>query len=524
MAATTTPPCTAVASMLVMLLLLSGPVTAQTGFDQDFVHSFLQRPEKLESSARLTEQTSSSSSWLQQTGYQNAVGIVVENWTNQRLEFPEVEVEAGGQDRWYQPAAVPPHTRDLALLAHSTRGDHAQGCVCWLVEDSWPRLYLCLAWRAGKGVVRAAAALTDSRQQYTSLAQQGTTLMKDKMRMYKGTTHYVVVVSSASTGSATQLTLAVLPQNLDVWAWEKYYRAAGPAAPAGAATLQRVELGGGTEAAATTEWSEEADTRPAIFSRKELLSAGESLARAGNRTARQVMGGLGGSVACGVRVENWSRYRLSAPRLASGATGRPASSWPLRPVLPGQAELAVLEQNSALTGVAAVLRWDVGATGTVLSLMLSVPYSQHLYSVWIAAGLTDASMAQPDFTAMYSGTPDSAWFVRGGAGQRLEFTDGEIVLVAEVDPGTSRPVIHLSVVPLDPNQVAGGVAARLAGRAAPAVPGREGDRSMLALSSAAQCHCPCLAAGWSRLRLTWLAVLLGLLLHSPLSPAANMHF
>ena len=62
-------------------------------------------------------------------------------------------------------------------------------------------------------------------------------------------------------------------------------------------------------------------------------------------------------------------------------------------------------------------------------------------------------MAQPDFTAMYSGTPDSAWFVRGGAGQRLEFTDGEIVLVAEVDPGTSRPVIHLSVVPLDPNQV-----------------------------------------------------------------------
>ena len=56
----------AVTSML-LLLLLSGPVTAQTGFDQDFVHSFLQRPEKLQSSARLTEQ---SSSWLQQTGYQ----------------------------------------------------------------------------------------------------------------------------------------------------------------------------------------------------------------------------------------------------------------------------------------------------------------------------------------------------------------------------------------------------------------------------------------------------------------------
>ena len=41
------------------------------------------------------------------------------------------------------------------------------------------------------------------------------------MRMYKGTTHYVVVVSSASAGAATKLSLAVLPQNLDVWAWEK---------------------------------------------------------------------------------------------------------------------------------------------------------------------------------------------------------------------------------------------------------------------------------------------------------------
>ena len=46
-----------------------------------------------------------------------------------------------------------------------------------------------------------------------------------------------------------------------------------------------------------------------------------------------------------------------------------------------QAELAVLEQNSALTGVAAVLRWDVGATGTVLSLMLSVPYRYRILEV-----------------------------------------------------------------------------------------------------------------------------------------------
>ena len=44
----------------------------------------------------------------------------------------------------------------------------------------------------------------------------------------------------------------------------------------------------------------------------------------------------------------------------------------------------------------------------VLSLMVSVPYSLHLWSSWAAVGLTkDAAL--PDFSAMYSGTPDSDW-------------------------------------------------------------------------------------------------------------------
>ena len=55
-----------------------------------------------------------------------------------------------------------------------------------------------------------------------------------------------------------------------------------------------------------------------------------------------------------------------------------------------QAELAVLEQNSALTGVAAVLRWDVGATGTVLSLMLSVPYRYRSLAVYMQYLLSSA--------------------------------------------------------------------------------------------------------------------------------------
>ena len=69
--------------------------------------------------------------------------------------------------------------------------------------------------------------------------------------------------------------------------------------------------------------------------------------------------------------------------------------------------------------------------------MISVPYNSHLWGTWVGMGLFkvknnfkniffyeyffytifkvgDASKASimPDFDAMYSGTPDSAWFVR----------------------------------------------------------------------------------------------------------------
>ena len=39
------------------------------------------------------------------------------------------------------------------------------------------------------------------------------------------------------------------------------------------------------------------------------------------------------------------------------------------------------------------------------SLMVSAPFSPHLYSPWLAAGLTSDEVV-PDFSAMYSGTPD----------------------------------------------------------------------------------------------------------------------
>ena len=99
----------------------------------------------------------------------------------------------------------------------------------------------------------------------------------------------------------------------------------------------------------------------------------------------------------------------------------------------------------------------LGSTSNVLlytKLVLIYFYcSLHLWSSWAAVGLTKDS-ALPDFSAMYSGTPDSAWFVRREMGHTMEFSDGELILVVESDASTAKPVVRLSVVPLKTDQVA----------------------------------------------------------------------
>ena len=269
--------------------------------------------------------------------------------------------------------------------------------------------------------------------------------------------------------------LSVIPQNLDVWAWEKYYKHQAPPPDTKTVSLQKIDVevvptqslpsdGEGelvitnlfsslNRNSAATELSEEADSEPGIFERKELLSPGTSVLEVlGNRSEREVLARLGSSVAVGVRIENWSRHQLSRPEVLL-EQGRQTTHLPASPVSPGSLEVAVLEQDQGATGVSAVIRWHVGSSDTVLSLMVSVPYSLHLWSAWVAAGLTtDSSL--PDFRAMYYGTPDSAWFVRQKMGGKMEFSDGELILVVETDSGTSKPVVRLSVVPLKTEEVA----------------------------------------------------------------------
>ena len=128
------------------------------------------------------------------------------------------------------------------------------------------------------------------------------------------------------------------------------------------------------------------------------------------------MTAAGGSVAIGIRLENWSSYTLTQvghiyiythtgcsqftlnvsslflttqPEFVPNY-GSTSAKLPVVSVGPGAVELAVLKQEQvcsknrgnmfnlfffqAATGVSGILRWRIGTSDTILSLMVSVPY------------------------------------------------------------------------------------------------------------------------------------------------------
>ena len=304
--------------------------------------------------------------------------------------------------------------------------------------------------------------------------------MQAGTRYYCGTPDFVIAVTCEEEGRGLHLVVSVVPQHLGVCAWQKYYK---DSPEIHLVSVQRVDL----EILPTQSLPskpllrEETDTGPGIFEHKELLIRGESVQTwQGNMTEHQVLAVIESPVACGVRVENWSKYSLSNWEVEF-KYGKESKKLPLQSVPPGFIELVVLEQQKAATGVSAVIRWNIESTSTVLSLMISIPYNQHFWASWVAAGLTSSS-AVPDFTAMYSGTPDSAWFVRQKMGNRVEFANSELILVVESDGDTNKPVVGLSVVPLNPNAVATSIKHRLEKRPLER-DGREGERSVLALTT-----------------------------------------
>ena len=89
----------------------------------------------------------------------------------------------------------------------------------------------------------------------------------------------------------------MIPQNLDVWAWEKYYKQESPSLAASeevkivtkAPASRPAPPSSVTASEQLDSVREEEDGEPGIFTRKDLLSPGDSvLDWVGNKTERQV--------------------------------------------------------------------------------------------------------------------------------------------------------------------------------------------------------------------------------------------
>ena len=86
----------------------------------------------------------------------------------------------------------------------------------------------------------------------------------------------------------------MIPQNLDVWAWEKYYKQESPSLAASEEVKIVTKAPASRPSSVTASEQlevvrEEEDGEPGIFTRKDLLSPGDSvLDWVGNKTERQV--------------------------------------------------------------------------------------------------------------------------------------------------------------------------------------------------------------------------------------------
>ena len=62
------------------------------------------------------------------------------------------------------------HYRDISLVSYSGLGAGGnKGTVSYLLEDSWPRLYIVLGWTAKDGNLQILLSIADTHLQYDEL-------------------------------------------------------------------------------------------------------------------------------------------------------------------------------------------------------------------------------------------------------------------------------------------------------------------------------------------------------------------
>ncbi len=457
----------------------------------EFLPTFLSRPEYLENSTGKVPDVS--------TQKKLSLTILVDNWSAFALVPTDNDVEA---DIKLSPArSLADQQRSVAAVLTSSSST-LEGLIGWTLvgaEDGLEADRLTIAWKMDT-VTSFALALGDEvpalgdiwKAKTNDYVSASTKKMNERLLVADGSFTVAAEVSSSSSLKHYVLKVTIIPPNVDIWGWLKYYKKDMEAA-------QRKRSQSEALPKITKSPSTNDDDSPSLRDQKELLSEGPGLMDLHDQGFANLKEALaskakGYSVAVGILVENWTRFRLGQPIL--GISSGEQIFEGARGIAPGAIEAAAAVGNARiLSGTAGTIAWAIGKKGLTLSAMWSVPYNMQFYSSWMAVGID----AQPlTYKEMFSGAIDSTRFTRLKSGRDFEFSDGDsLVVMAYMDGSSSvRPVLRLALMPLDDDDLATNIRESLKMPIIRSDEVLEGSRPQVGLvqdasSSAARRYCPC---------------------------------
>lgn len=455
-----------ITSVFLLCLLRCG-----ASFQTEFVRSFITRPWML-SNASFQDPSPDFKQWNQAT-----LSIYMDNWSPHNLKLIGDEIRSGTFSTGLLPHDHSQYSRELALRSLSSKeAEKTSGLVSWILVENESKLKLAvltLAWQVGNGIEsQFSLKLSDEEPTFEDMwAKSSNNRMASTNQL--DNTVYVGGMAQLRFVAAANMTMnegdtlhyrlrvSLVPSNIDVWGWVKYYRE-----PYEVSLTQKKTKNNKPTKVTTTDTQERQEL--ALYEKKELLDNDTALEilNKKNLTLRKALAFADSSIALGIRLENWSAYPLSPPvvELKGGKIFERNDTLPAPgSVQAGHVNVGMIVADKVLTGTSGVIRWTLGSTNLVLSLMWSVPYNRQLWRTWIAVGLTEGQdkSSLPTYDEMYKSDDDSK-FIRRQAGHRFEFSDGKFIVIADMDgDATFKPILRVGLVPRNNDILAANVRQRL---------------------------------------------------------------
>jgi len=214
--------------LFLLCLVISG---GQCALQPEFIRSFLNRPWMLTNKS-ITDPV------LDKQQNQATLSIYVDNWSPHPLKLTEDEIRSGTFGTGLLPKDLPEYSRELSLRSLSSKeSQKTSGLVSWTVMNKTIELaILSVAWEVGNGIdSRFTVKLGNRVPEFQEMwAKSKDNKMASTNQL--SNTIYVGGMSQLRFEAAAnmsmdegdtlhyKLRLSLVPPNIDVWGWVKYYR------------------------------------------------------------------------------------------------------------------------------------------------------------------------------------------------------------------------------------------------------------------------------------------------------------